>query len=121
MKRFLVADDNVDAADALAMLLRMRGHEVQTVSDGEAALRALQAFRPDVALLDIGMPKLNGYQIASQARAAAWADSITLVALTGWGQEGDRSSAQYAGFHHHFVKPVGLDSLLATVLPSNSP
>lgn len=123
VSRFVVADDNVDAADSMAMLLRMQGHEVQVAHDGEAAWKALEAFQPEFALIDVGMPKLNGLQVAAMTRAAPWAQSTTLVALTGWGQEGDRQAALAAGFHYHFVKPVDVDSLLRVLLstPPSSP
>jgi CheY-like chemotaxis protein len=115
----LVSDDNADAAESLAILLRMEGHEVQVASDGAAALKALEAFQPEFALLDVGMPNLNGHQVASRARAAPWAQSTTLVALTGWGQESDRQAAFAAGFHYHFVKPVDVDALLRLLLSTD--
>ena len=80
VSRFVVADDNVDAADSMAMLLRMQGHEVQVAHDGEAAWKALEAFQPEFALIDVGMPKLDGLQVAAMTRAAPWAQSTTLVA-----------------------------------------
>jgi CheY-like chemotaxis protein len=104
--RVLVADDNPDTAESLATLLQMHGHDVQAVHDGEAALRALESFQPDFALLDIGMPKLNGYEVARRTRRAAWGQRIRLIALTGWGQEQNRREALASGFDHHFVKPV---------------
>jgi PAS domain S-box-containing protein len=113
--RFLVADDNTDAADSLAMLLRLEGHQVEVATDGAMALKMLELSPPDFALLDVGMPKVNGHQVASQVRAAAWGQSTILVALTGWGQESDREKALAAGFHHHFVKPVELDDLLRVI------
>lgn len=118
VSRFVVADDNVDAADSMAMLLRMQGHEVQVAHDGEAAWKALEAFQPEFALIDVGMPRLNGLQVAALTRAAPWARATTLVALTGWGQEGDRQAALAAGFHYHFVKPVDVDSLLRVLFSS---
>jgi len=85
--------------------------------------KALEAFQPEFALIDVGMPKLNGLQVAAMTRAAPWAQSTTLVALTGWGQEGDRQATLAAGFHYHFVKPVDVDSLLRVLLstPPSSP
>jgi len=112
--RIVVADDNRDAAATLAALLELSGHEVAVVNDGAAALEAIEESRPDIALLDIGMPTLNGYDIAKRVRATEWGGAITLVAVTGWGQDADRDQAFAAGFDHHWVKPV--DSTLALEL-----
>jgi PAS domain S-box-containing protein len=112
--RIVVADDNRDAAASLAALLELEGHEVAVVNDGAAALDAIQQSRPDIALLDIGMPSLNGYDIAKRVRAAEWGSDITLVAVTGWGQDTDKDLAFEAGFDHHWVKPV--DSSVALEL-----
>ncbi|HXS92520.1 MAG TPA: CHASE3 domain-containing protein [Steroidobacteraceae bacterium] len=111
-RRILVADDNVDSADSLAMLLRLHGHEVAVVHDGVEALRRLEEFRPQFALIDIGMPKINGYEVARRTRAEQWGASMQLIALTGWGQEQDRREALEAGFNHHLVKPVDMEILL---------
>ncbi len=114
--RILVADDNEDAAATLAMILEILGHEVRTANDGAAAVTAAAAFRPEVVLLDIGMPKLNGYEACARIRAAPWAAAVTLVALTGWGQDEDRRRSREAGFDHHLVKPVhpaAIEKLLA--------
>src|SRR6185503_930351 len=111
-RRILVADDNVDSADSLAMLLRLEGHEVEVVHDGVEALRRLEAFRPQFALVDIRMPKINGYEVARRTRAEPWGASLQLIALTGWGQEQDRREALEAGFNHHLVKPVDMEILL---------
>jgi signal transduction histidine kinase/ActR/RegA family two-component response regulator len=105
-RRVLVADDNRDAADSLAMLLRIDGHDVSVVHNGRDALEALVRLRPDVALLDIGMPGMSGYDIARAARATPAGRAMTLVAVTGWGQESDKAEALAAGFDHHFTKPV---------------
>jgi PAS domain S-box-containing protein len=110
--RILVVDDNVDFALSLAQLLGMLGHEVRTAHDGEAGLEAARAFRPDVVLCDIGMPKLNGYDTARRIRAERWGTRPVLVALTGWGQDGDLQSSEDAGFDHHLVKPVEADALM---------
>jgi PAS domain S-box-containing protein len=110
-RRILVADDNQDAADSLAMILEMSGHDVRVVHDGRAALSVAQTFRPDTMLLDIGMPQLNGYQVAQALRQEPWGGRITLIALTGWGQESDRQRAMDAGFDHHLTKPVDLGAL----------
>ncbi|MGE5739386.1 MAG: response regulator [Betaproteobacteria bacterium] len=106
--RILVADDNRDAAASLATLLSLDGHEVSVAYDGRAALGSADTFRPDVALLDIGMPNLNGYEVARSIRAEAWGRSMMLVAVTGWGQSEDKRRAHEAGFDHHFTKPLDL-------------
>ncbi len=114
--RILVADDNQDAATSLALLLRIMGHETRTAHDGLEALDAAAAFRPDVTLLDIGMPQLNGYDVCRRIRQQAWGKGMVLIALTGWGQEDDKRQAQEAGFDHHLTKPVdpaALEKLLA--------
>ena len=109
-RRVLIADDNVDSATVLAILLRASGHEVQTVHDGMAALESSQSFRPDLVILDIGMPILNGYDVARRIRSRC--DShMTLVAITGWGQEQDKRRAREAGFDHHLTKPVDVTTL----------
>ena len=116
--RVLVADDNLDAADSLSELLRLAGHEVRVAYDGRTALSIADAFRPDVMLLDLGMPELSGQEVASNVRDRSWARDICLVAITGWGQETDRTAARASGFHEHMVKPVDfaqLRSLLARV------
>ncbi len=95
------------------MLLQMSGHEVYTAYDGEAAIQAADAHRPDVVLLDIGLPNVNGHDVCRHIRAQPWGRDITLVALTGWGQENDRRRSHEAGFDGHLVKPVGPDALLA--------
>ncbi len=110
----LVVDDNRDAAESLAVLLQMWGHEVHVVYDGQEALEAAEAFRPDVILLDIGLPKKSGYEVARHIRDAR-PEGVVLVALTGWGQEEDRRRSQEAGFDHHLTKPVELPALLAVL------
>jgi signal transduction histidine kinase/CheY-like chemotaxis protein len=109
--RVLVVDDNVDAANSLAMLLRLWGHEVAIAHDATAALRVAEAQRPEVALLDIGLPGMDGYELARQLRPQPGLGRTVLVALTGWGQEEDRRRSQEAGFNHHLVKPVDLSAL----------
>jgi CheY-like chemotaxis protein len=109
--RILVADDNRDAAASLATLLELDGHEVAVVHDGEAALASAAAWKPHVALLDIGMPNRNGYEVAQHIRAAAWGQAMKLVAVTGWGQAEDKRRAREAGFDRHFTKPLDLDAL----------
>ena len=110
-RRVLVADDNKDAADALAMLLELAGHEVRVAHGGRAALSLAQTFRPDVAVLDIGMPELNGYEVAKELRREPWGSRMFLIALTGWGQDDDRQRAKDAGFDRHLTKPVDTDAL----------
>jgi len=116
-RRILIADDNRDAADSLAVMLRAGGHEVRTAYDGREALEAAQAFGPQLALIDIGMPRMNGYETAKAIRGQPLGESMLLVALTGWGQPEDKQRSQRAGFDHHLVKPVDpsvLDRLLAS-------
>ena len=105
-RRVLIADDNRDAADSLAMLMEAEGHEVTVVHDGREAIAAFSAVQPEVALLDIGMPELNGYEVARQVRRGTLGRAVTLIAVTGWGQDNDKARALAAGFNHHFTKPV---------------
>ena len=119
--RVLVADDNRDAADSLQRVLALSGHDVRVAYDGESALRAGEEFRPRVAILDIGMPGMNGYEVARELRTLHGRE-VTIVALTGWGQEADRRKATEAGFDHHLTKPVDpgtLDVLLSQVAKQN--
>ena len=109
--RILVADDNVDSAEILTMLLTLQGYDTKTTHDGDAALDVAATFRPDVILLDIGMPKLNGYEVCRRIRQQAWGKSMMVIAMTGWGQEDDKRKSQAAGFDFHLVKPVDLDVL----------
>ena len=109
--RILVADDNVDSAMGWTILLEQQGHVVRTAYDGQAALAAAEALEPDLALLDIGMPHLNGYQVAERIRATAWGKQAVLVAITGWGQLRDRERASAAGFDHHLTKPATIDDI----------
>jgi CheY-like chemotaxis protein len=106
-------DDNKDAADSLAMLLRVDGNDIRTAYDGAEALEVAEVFHPEVVLLDIGLPKLNGYDVARRMRQQPWGHSATLVALTGWGKDEDRRLSQDAGFNAHLVKPVDLAVLEA--------
>jgi CheY-like chemotaxis protein len=115
-RRILVADDSPDAANSLAMMLRLAGHEVHTARDGQEAVEAAGWFRPDVALLDIGMPRLNGFEAARRIREQPWGRHMVLVAVTGWGQQEDKRRATEAGFDQHLTKPVDpadLEKLLA--------
>jgi PAS domain S-box-containing protein len=109
--RILVVDDNKDSADSLKMLLRLKGNDIQTAYDGLEAVEVAESFRPELVLLDIGLPKLNGYDVARRIRQQPWGRDMVLVALTGWGQDKDRRRSQEAGFNFHIVKPVELDAL----------
>jgi CheY-like chemotaxis protein len=101
-----VVDDSHVAAESLAMLLELEGHEIHTAHDGAEAVRTAERVRPDVVLMDIGLPIVNGYEACRHIRAQAWGASMVMVALTGWGQEDDREQSRAAGFDLHLVKPV---------------
>jgi CheY-like chemotaxis protein len=114
--RILVVDDNHDSAMSLAMMLSIMGHDTRTAHDGESAVTSAESFLPDVVLLDIGLPKLNGYEVAQRIRESAWGRSMFLIAVTGWGQEEDRQRSSEVGLNVHMVKPVepaALERLLA--------
>jgi signal transduction histidine kinase/ActR/RegA family two-component response regulator len=111
--RILIADDNRDAADSLGMLLELAGHDVKVTHSGTAALTAGASYRPDVVILDIGMPDMSGYDVARAARRESWGKSAHLIALTGWGQASDRERAMAAGFDRHLAKPIDADILTA--------
>jgi signal transduction histidine kinase len=121
-RRILVVDDNADSAESLTMLLQVSGHETHMAHDGREALAAAERFRPEVVLMDIGLPRLNGYDAARHIREQPWGKDMVLVALTGWGQEEDRRKSKEAGFDLHMVKPVDLDLLMERLasLPSGS-
>jgi CheY-like chemotaxis protein len=110
-RRILVADDNADALESLAMLLQLGGHSVYTAGNGQQTLESAERYHPEVALLDIGMPEPDGYEVARRIRAQPWGQDMTLVALTGWGQDSDRRLSEEAGFDSHLVKPVDLEDL----------
>ena len=110
-RRILVVDDNRDSATSLAMMLKLLGSEVSMAHDGVEAVEAAEQVRPDVILLDIGLPKLNGYEVCRRIREQAWSSGMVIIALTGWGQEEDRRRSAEAGFDHHLVKPVELNAL----------
>src|SRR5262249_42183157 len=109
--RMLVVDDNVDATTSLAMLLRLHGHTVEMANDGSSALATAKSFRPQVAILDIGLPHMDGYELAHRLRGEAGLQNAILVAITGYGYEADRQRARKAGFDHHLVKPVDPEDL----------
>jgi CheY-like chemotaxis protein/anti-sigma regulatory factor (Ser/Thr protein kinase) len=111
--RILVVDDNRDAAKSLATLLKLTGNETQTAHDGLEAVEVAGAFRPDVVLLDISLPKLSGHDVCRRIRQQSWAKNMVLVALTGWGQDEDRRQSKDAGFDHHMVKPVDFTALMS--------
>jgi PAS domain S-box-containing protein len=110
-RRILVVDDNVDSAKSLGMLLKYLGAEVQVAHDGRSALSTIERYRPDVVLLDIGMPGMDGYEVAKQVRQRNEFNQVVLIALTGWGQEEDRRRTRAAGFNHHLVKPADISAL----------
>lgn len=113
-RRVLVVDDNEDAADSLATLLGVMQYQVRVAYDGPEAITAADEFAPAVALLDIGLPKLSGYDIARHIRSTRGED-VLLVAITGWGQEEDKRKAREAGFDHHFTKPADFEVLLQLI------
>lgn len=120
-RRILVVDDNKDSATTLAMLLKLTGHDTRLSHDGLAAVDAAEEYRPDLVLLDIGLPGLDGFEVCRRIREQPWGKEVMLVALTGWGQDEDRQKSQAAGFDRHLVKPVAhgaLTKLLSEVKPS---
>jgi CheY-like chemotaxis protein len=116
----LVVDDNIDAAESLSLLLQSDGHQTELAHDGLAAVAAVGRFAPDIVLLDIGLPGLNGYEAAMRMRSQAGARP-TLVALTGWGQQQDRLRAAQAGFDLHLTKPVDPDVIMALARNPRAP
>jgi PAS domain S-box-containing protein len=119
-QRVLIAEDHKDSAASLARLLEILGNSVCIARDGEEAVAIAEQFRPRVILLDIGMPKLNGYEACKRIREKPWSRDVVIVALTGWGQEADRRRSREAGFDHHLVKPVELDALEAVLSAQRS-
>jgi CheY-like chemotaxis protein/anti-sigma regulatory factor (Ser/Thr protein kinase) len=115
--RVLIVDDNKDAADLLGELVTLMGHEAIVAYDGASALGAAEQSRPHVALLDIGMPEIDGYQLAQQLRATPGLQTTPLIAITGYGQDSDVERARQAGFSHHLVKPIDIGAL-AALLPT---
>ena len=117
-RRILLVDDNLDAAETLGTILELSGHQVTLAHDGEQALALAAELRPEVVLLDIGLPKLDGYEVARRLRLDPENANMLVVAVTGYGKEEDRNRGQAAGFHHHLVKPVdpgALQALLTNV------
>ncbi len=109
--RILIVDDNRDNAESLARLLQLMGYETAIAYDGVSAVDSAETFRPFAVLLDLGLPGLDGYEVARRIRAQSWGKDVTLVAATGWGSADDRRRSREAGFDHHMVKPVDLDEL----------
>jgi CheY-like chemotaxis protein len=119
--RILVADDNADSAESLAMLLELQGYEVRIVSDGLEAVRVASEFTPDAILLDIGMPVLDGYGAARRIREQPFAKDVLIIAQTGWGQERDRQRSEEGGFDAHLTKPLNLAVLMKLLGSSSEP
>jgi CheY-like chemotaxis protein len=120
--RILVADDNPDSAATLSFMLEALGNEVRVAHDGEQAVEIAASFRPDAILLDIGMPRLNGYDACEKIRRHPWGADAFIVALTGWGQDEDRNRSRAAGFDRHLVKPVEpatIEKLIQGLPPAN--
>lgn len=109
--RVLVVDDNKDSAQTLGMMLKIMGNDVRTAHDGLEAIETASDYRPHVILLDLGMPKLNGYDVCRRIREQEWGADMLIIALTGWGQAEDRQRTKEAGFDHHLVKPVDVAKL----------
>lgn len=114
-RRILIVDDNTDAGDSMSALLELQGHNVQVAYDGVAAIKVVKAFAPDVVLLDIGMPRLDGYEVARRIRSLQNGKDVLLIALTGWGQESDRERAKASGFDEHLTKPVDVAFICALI------
>jgi CheY-like chemotaxis protein len=110
-RRILVVDDNADAAASLALLLKFSGHEVHVAHEGEAALRLAETLRPDAVLLDVGMPGMDGYEVARRLRQRPGMKDVVIIAVTGYGAEADRRRARAAGFDHHLTKPIEVASV----------
>jgi CheY-like chemotaxis protein len=107
----LVCDDQRDVADTLSMLLMVSGHSVTTTYSGMQAMSAAERVKPDVAFLDIGLPDVNGYEVASAIRSKPWGSKVVLIAITGYGSDTDKRKAHEAGFNYHFTKPVNYPNL----------
>jgi CheY-like chemotaxis protein len=117
-RRILVVDDNHDAAALLAVLLRLEGHEVQTAGNGCEAVDRAEEFRPEVVLMDLEMPGIDGLEASRRIRARPWGNTVLIAALTGWGRELDRRRAREAGVDLHFIKPIDTASLMGVVTRS---
>jgi CheY-like chemotaxis protein len=119
--RVLVVDDNVDTARGMSKLLKMSGHNVQTAFDGLTAIETARSFEPEVVLLDIGLPTMDGFQVAARFRQEEDLAGAVIVAVSGYGQESDRCRAREAGFDHHLVKPIDYEALLALLADLGTP
>jgi CheY-like chemotaxis protein len=122
--RVLVVDDNVDSAETVGFVLRRLGHQTRTEYDGAAAVAAADAFRPDLILLDIGLPGMSGHEVAREIRQTPWGGTTTIIAVSGWGEESDRKQSREAGFDHHVTKPLdyeGVQRILTTLEGSRPP
>jgi CheY-like chemotaxis protein len=120
-RRVLVVDDNRDSTETLSLLLKVKGYESRMAGDGEEALAVADEFRPDIVILDLGLPKMGGYEIAQQLRQKPYGATFTLVALTGWGGKDVRDKAAASGFDYHLLKPIQweeLERLLAAPRPA---
>ena len=120
--RILVVDDDHDLATGTELILRAMGHDVRVAHDGAEALQIAAAFQPDAALVDLGMPNMNGYLLARRLREWGWTREVLLIAVTGWGGDRERKRAKDAGFDHHLLKPAQpeqIAELLATVRPAD--
>jgi CheY-like chemotaxis protein len=111
LKRVLIADDNVDAVESLQLWLQMAGHDVHVAHDGARAVAVAESVRPEIVVLDLGMPGMSGLDVARELRRSAWGRDMVLIALTGWGQAEDRERTSAAGFDHHLTKPVPPDDI----------
>lgn len=118
--RILLVDDQPDIVESLALLLRTSGYSLHTAEDGVSAVQIADTLRPDVMVIDLGMPRMDGYQVARWVRQQPWGTRATLIAVTGWGQESDRRRTLDAGFDAHLVKPVDLDALIRLIDVSSS-
>lgn len=116
----LIVDDNRDAAESLGMMLSLLGNEVRLAEDGEESIQAARAFLPDLILMDIGMPRVNGLDATRMIREEPWGAGVTIIALTGWGQDADRQRSKEAGCDGHLVKPVDLDELQRLMMSTDS-
>jgi CheY-like chemotaxis protein len=120
-RRILVVDDNEDGAAMLSEALKAKGHDTRVAHDAPAALAIAERFMPDIAFLDIGLPVMDGYELAGRLRQVPGLDRVRLVAVTGYGQESDRRRSQAAGFHHHLVKPVDFSAVETVVNGEGDP
>ena len=117
-RRVLLVDDSVDAAEAMSMLLETLGHEVRVMHDGPSALAMVDDFAPDVVILDIGLPGIDGFEVAREMRTRTVTKSALLIALTGYGADSDKQKARDAGFDHHLVKPVSFTAIETVIAAS---